>query len=144
GTAPRPLAVQGWGEITRKGNTLYLHCFEWPQDAKLVLGGLKSNLRSAFLLADSKRMPLSAARLNALDFLIQCPERAHDPTDSVVALEGDGQITTDSVRLLLAKTQNTLRVFDGQPSNRSLRFGPGKTRDAYVQNWSKADQFISW
>ena len=32
GTKATPLAVQSWGETTRKGNKLYLHVFDWPED----------------------------------------------------------------------------------------------------------------
>ena len=38
---------------------------------------------------------------------------------------------------------DVLRAFDGQLHG-GLRFGPGKRTDAYVQNWSKAADFISW
>ncbi|MFO1521341.1 MAG: alpha-L-fucosidase [Kiritimatiellia bacterium] len=40
GTTRTPLAVQAWGESTRKENLLYLHVFEWPRDGRLVVGGL--------------------------------------------------------------------------------------------------------
>ena len=43
-----PLAVQAWGESTRKGSTLYLHVFDWPKDGKLIVGGLKSNASGGF------------------------------------------------------------------------------------------------
>ena len=53
GTTRTPLAVQAWGESTRKRDTLYLHVFDWPADGKLVIGGLKSKVVGAYLLADS-------------------------------------------------------------------------------------------
>ena len=53
GTTRTPLPVQAWGESTRKGNTLYLHVFQWPSDGKLVVGGLKSDVKKAWLLADA-------------------------------------------------------------------------------------------
>jgi len=33
GTERTPLAVQAWGESTRRLNTVYLHVFDWPRDA---------------------------------------------------------------------------------------------------------------
>src|SRR6185295_2281502 len=44
GTTRTPLPVQAWGESTRKGNTLYLHVFDWPAGGELMVGGLKSNV----------------------------------------------------------------------------------------------------
>jgi len=41
-----------------KGNTLYLHAFDWPRDGKLVVGGLQSAIATAYLLADPKRKQL--------------------------------------------------------------------------------------
>ena len=39
---------------------------------------------------------------------------------------------------------DTLRAFDGQLRGKTLRFGPGKTKDAYVETWSRPDEFVAW
>ena len=44
GTTRTPLDRQAWGDSTLKGDTLYLHVFEWPTDGRLVVGGLQSNV----------------------------------------------------------------------------------------------------
>src|SRR6185295_2264554 len=70
GTTRTPLPVQSWGESTRKGNTLYLHVFDWPKTGELVVGGLKSNVKSAEVLAfRAVQQPpvLKATRLNPFD-----------------------------------------------------------------------------
>jgi alpha-L-fucosidase len=145
GTTRTPLPVQAWGESTRKGNTLYLHVFEWPRDGKLVLGGLKSPVRRAYLLSDESRTPLEAERLSPLDVRCTVPAAAPDMVDSVVVVECAGEVVADSRRLLLPSVPtDTFRAFDGQRHGRTLRFGAGKTRDAYVENWSKANEFIAW
>ncbi len=144
GTTRTPLPVQAWGESTRKGNTLYLHVFHWPRDGELVVGGLKSDVKKAWLLADVDHTPLKVSRLNPLDVSIEVPATAPDAADSVVAVECDGDIAVDSTRLLSTTVAaDTLRVFDGQLHGR-LRFGPGKKTDAYVQNWSSPEDFIHW
>jgi hypothetical protein len=51
GTTRTPLPAQSWGESTRKGNRLYLHVFNWPANGQLVVGGLKSEVTNAWLLA---------------------------------------------------------------------------------------------
>jgi alpha-L-fucosidase len=49
------------------------------------------------------------------------------------------------VRLLQPSfASDTLRVFDAQLASRSLKFGAGKTRDAYVTGWSNKNDFIVW
>ncbi len=42
--------AQSWGDITVKGNKLYLHVFEWPENNKIHLSGLKNDITSAHLL----------------------------------------------------------------------------------------------
>jgi alpha-L-fucosidase len=65
--------------------------------------------------------------------------------DTVIALESDEPILTDPVRLLQPTyPSETLRVFDGKLHGKGLKFGAGKTRDAYAYEWTRKDQFISW
>jgi len=47
-----------WGDVTTKGNSLFLSVFDWPQDGKLYLPGLKTKIASASLLngKDSKEI----------------------------------------------------------------------------------------
>jgi hypothetical protein len=145
GTTRTPLAVQAWGESTRKDNTLYLHVFQWPANGELVVGGLKSPVKRAWLLGDAQSAPLPVTRLNPLDVRIRVPAAAPDPADSVVVVEGDGALAADAGRLLQPGLgANTLRVFDAELRGKGLRFGPGKTRDAYVENWSKTTESIAW
>src|SRR5205814_8922411 len=94
GTTRTPLPVQAWGESTRKGNTLYLHVFDWTSDGKLIVGGLKSNIARAYLLSDSGRAALTTKRLSDCDWLIEVPAEAPDKTDTVVVVESDGEIKT--------------------------------------------------
>ena len=145
GTARTPLPVQAWGESTRKGDRLYLHVFEWPRNGQLVLGGLKSKISRAWLLADPTRADLKVDRLNPLDLHVRVPASAPDKADSVVVVEGDGDLVADPARLLSTSVgTNTLRVFDGERRGKTLHFGAGKTRDAYVDNWSKENEFMAW
>ena len=40
-----------WGDVTRKGNTLFLCVFDWPTSGKLYLPNLKTKIASAKLLS---------------------------------------------------------------------------------------------
>ncbi len=145
GTGRTPLPVQVWGESTRKGNVLYLHVFGWPPDGKLVVGGLKSDVRRAYLLADPRREALSISRINPLDVVIEVPRTAMDEADSVVVLECRGDVRTDPAYLLQPVfPTNLLRAFDGQLRGKRLRFGPGKLRDAWVYGWSNQTDYVAW
>jgi alpha-L-fucosidase len=142
GTERTPLPVQAWGESTRKGNTIYLHVFDWPRYGSLVVGGLKSEVRKASLVASGKALPVR--RLNPLDVAIAGPVEAPDPTDSVVALELAPPVETDPVRLLSARQQNLLRAFDAQLEGRGFRYTDGKAPHAYVFGWTGTGQSMVW
>jgi alpha-L-fucosidase len=147
-TVSTPLAPQTWGESTRKGNTLYLHVFNWPTNGELVVGGLKSDLTQAQLVtlpATQHPSTLKVERLNPLDVKIEnLPIVPPSEIDSVVKAECSGDIEADTLRLLQPTFPNeTLRVFDGQLHG-GLRFGPGKKTDDVVLDWKKTSQFISW
>jgi alpha-L-fucosidase len=144
GTERTPLAVQAWGESTRKGNTLYLHVLSWPRKGRVVVGGLKTAVKQAYLLADPRRKPLPVERLDERDLVVQGPARAPDAADTVIALELAGEPEAEAARLLSTDVaSDTLRAFDGQPSD-GLEFGAGKARDAYVLGWKRANDSVSW
>ena len=168
GTTRSPLPVQTWGESTRKSNTLYLHVFNWPTNGQLVVGGLKSSVTNAYLLvvrglcskvdpANTNQSQLvnsaisailqgecKATRLNPFDVGITVSTNAPDKVDSIVALECDGDIVTDTNRLLQPEfPSDTLRAFDGELHG-GLKFGPGKKTDDHVINWTKENQSVTW
>lgn len=143
GTERTPLPVQTWGESTRKGNTLYLHVFHWPADGNLIVGGLKSNVTSARLLASPAA--ITVARLNPLDVSLTVPATAPDPVDTVIALTCDGNVTTDTNRLLQpAYPVDTLRAFDGDLHGKGLKYGAGKKTTDYLIDWTKPDENVTW
>jgi alpha-L-fucosidase len=145
GSARTPLPVQAWGESTRKGRSLYLHVFDFPRDGRLVVGGLKSPVRRAYLLADARRRPLRAARLNENDISIALPPGSADAADTVVVVETVGEPKASPARLLAARGHaNVLRVFDGDLHGAGLRFGDGKAQRAYVFEWKSPSQWVGW
>jgi hypothetical protein len=50
-----------WGRCTVRGTRLYLHVFNWPVNGKLVVPGLKNEVRKAYLLADTNRKGLNVS-----------------------------------------------------------------------------------
>ncbi len=144
GTTRTPLPVQVWGQSTRKGNRLYLHVFDWPHDGRLYIAGLKTNAR-AWLLADRKRTPLAATRVNALDVELSVPASAPDPWNSVVVLEFDAALEADTALYLPASGGVvSLHVFDGRPVGTGIGFGDGKRDRDATANWNRTDSGIDW
>jgi alpha-L-fucosidase len=143
GTERTPLAVQSWGESTRKGNTLYLHVLTWPSRGRVVVAGLKTPVKKAFLLSDPGTS-LAVQKLGDHDMVLKGPEKAPDAADSVIALELAGAPAADPVRLLGGEVPvEVLRAFDAKISN-ELRFGAGKEKDSYVEGWTGPNQSVRW
>ena len=144
GTTSSPLAIQSWGVSTLKGEKLYAHVFNWPDHGNLVIGGLRSNVRKAYLLADPAQKPLKFSRINPLDLSVTLPSGARDIVNTVVVLECEGKIVTDTARLLSNSSVNTLLAFDAQLQGKGFKFGDGKTNKYYVDGWTRKDQNIGW
>jgi alpha-L-fucosidase len=143
GTDRTPLPVQAWGESTRKGNTLYLHVLNWPRKGRVVVGGLKSDVKRAYLLSAPKRK-LEVRRLGPVDVAVQAPAKAPDAVDTVIALELAGEPATDPTRLLSSDVAaDTLRAFDGKLEG-ELTFAQGKAENSYVQGWKRAGDRVVW
>jgi hypothetical protein len=145
GTKATPLALQSWGTSTLKDNKLYLHVMKWPDDQRLIVGGLKSNVSKAYLLADPSKKALNVTRLNNLDIAIAVATTAMDTTNTVIVLETNGAIVADTTRLLTGRNSpQRLLAFDAAQQGKGLKYGDGKTDRFYVDGWSKKDQSLSW
>ncbi len=75
-----------WGRATQKGNTLYLHVFDWPKDGKLVVPLAKKPLKACLLTAKDKSLEVVP---DGNSQVIQVPAQAPDKIASVIALEMD-------------------------------------------------------
>ncbi len=82
GTTYGPVQGQAFGRTTRKGNTIYVHVFEWPKGA-LEIAGLKSHTISARLLAGGRPVKFKQSGDRVW---LTLPEEASDPSVSVIAL----------------------------------------------------------
>jgi alpha-L-fucosidase len=82
-----------FGRATVKGSTLYVHVMGWPTDGRIVLPGLRTAVKKAYLLAD--RGKALDVRRAGQDVVVGLPARAPDPDDTVVALECDGAPAAD-------------------------------------------------
>ncbi len=87
GTTASPFAALNWGRATVKtsaaGTTLYLHVFDWPSDGKLLVPGLRNEVRGAKLLANGESLELSSDKKGAV---IQLKDKPVDPIDTVIVL----------------------------------------------------------
>ena len=84
GTSVSPFGQPAWGRYTAKAGIVYAHVFTWPGNGTLVLSGVKSAPRRAYLLAD--RAPLAVEQTDA-GLVVHLPTVAPSTIASVVVLE---------------------------------------------------------
>lgn len=132
GTTAGPFSYLKWGRATRKGNTLYLHVFDWPSN-RILSVPLENKVTRAYLLADPsvKLAVIKAARSGEKERMaIGVPAKAPDPYDSVIALEIEGSPAAVPPPSL------------GRPGSASSSFdansGPGKAFDGNPDTHWKA------
>ena len=145
GTERTPLDRQVWGDSTVKGSTLYLHVMHWPSNGRLLVGGLLSQVKSAYLLGDAAKKPLKTERVGTEDLVVHVPPAAPDAVDTVIVLKTDGPIQGRTGRLLQAESApNRLLGFDAAATGKGWVYGDGKTAQYYVDGLQKPGNVLTW
>ena len=150
GTTASPFArLPFFGRATSKGNTVYLHVFQWPRSGELRVPGLTNRVQSARLLADS------SARLTThrdgddviVTFPAKLPTAAPDEVASVVALTLDGvpQVAPYVIRpdasgvFHLGVESSEIETDFGQRAKKENLLG-----HVYLTNWTRSKDVPSW
>jgi len=144
GSSPFPYQLP-WGIITAKPEKLYLHVFNWPQ-GQLVLYGLKSKVRNAYLLANGTKLQFIQKEDPSIDHsevAIQLPGKAPDASDTVIALDLAGAVQVDTALLQQPDNSVTLPAFLStahKVGNDGLRFDSR----GVAERWTNKDEWVDW
>jgi hypothetical protein len=145
GTEKSTLPVNGWGVSNQKDNKVYLHVFDWAVDGKLIVGGLKSNVKRAYLLSDPSEKSLRVKRINKYDIAIEVPEIAPDSINSVIVVECKDEVEAGVSRLVATNLEEDIfHVFDGELHGDGIRYGRGHAYDDYLLGWTNPEDYVSW
>jgi alpha-L-fucosidase len=143
GTTASPFRGLTWGRCTSKPGKLYLHVFNWPQDGALVVPGLESMPKAAYLLSDSAHAALQTARKGD-DVVVSLPAAAPDAIDSVVVLEFEG---TPSVQPFAVRAGEdgslSLKAADAAIHGGTAKYEPGKVHED-IGSWTDASDWVEW
>ena len=98
GTTASPFQRLAWGRCTKKVNgnrtTLYLHVFDWPENGKLLVPGLRNRVRRARLLATGESL---RARITPDGVEIDVPSEPLNTIDTVIVVRVRGQLDIEKV-----------------------------------------------
>ena len=104
GTTASPFGRLAWGRCTKKnladGTILYLHVFDWPEDGKLLVPGLKNRVAQAYLLAGETALE---SRRQDEGVFVSVPAQAPDAINSVVVLKVMGTLDIETILPMLKK-----------------------------------------
>ncbi|MFH1738731.1 MAG: alpha-L-fucosidase, partial [bacterium] len=134
-----------YGKATVKGNTLYVHVFDWPEDHRLTLPGVRNSVRDAWLVADPN-VKLKTERAGS-DLIVDLPQEAPDQIASVVAFRLDGPPEVDpfTIRpdkdgvLVLPALLAEIHGSHGQHAWFEAAGG-----EIYVKEWTNKDDYVLW
>ena len=123
GTTASPFPYLSWGRATRKGQTIYLHVFDWPTNGQLGVP-LGNKIKKAYLLADKKHTLTITAQKNSS--ILQLPAYAPDKMSAVIAIEFEGEpkvlpIASSGKSIMASSTDpasNTNHLNDGNPNTK--------------------------
>ncbi len=134
-----------WGRCTMKtsGNTttLYLHVFDWPDDGKLQVPGLKNKIDAASMLADGTKLE---ADNNEDGAVISVPPTAPDKFSSTIVLQFAGKPDID-VTPILQQSDGSVTLpaseagLHGSPIQ--YEFGGGHDNIGY---WTNPQDWADW
>ena len=99
GTTASPFGHLGWGRCTKKefarGTTLYLHVFDWPEDGRLLVPGLKNRVKQAYLMDGWQGVKTEQTESGVV---VSLPAQAPDEIVSVVVLKVSGVLDVAKVQ----------------------------------------------
>ncbi|MEI6737156.1 MAG: alpha-L-fucosidase [Pseudomonadota bacterium] len=127
-TKASPFPYLSWGRATRKGQTLYLHVFDWPKDNVLSVP-MPNQISKAYLLAD-RQNALTVEQVGDGN-KIRLPAYAPDRMDSVVAIEFAGE----PIVLPVPSAGRRVSASSSHPSSKLDRLTDGDPKFA----WKAAD-----
>lgn len=137
-------ATMPWGRMTTKGDDLYLHVFEWPEDDQLVVDGLVTPITSAMMLGDRVTDRQLSVEGNRIDLSGLHPF----PHATVIHLEFEGLPKIDRSSRPDAHGILTLDPVSAQLSGPNLRVeqypdAEGNTV-ASLGYWNDTDATATW
>lgn len=149
GTTASPFGRLEWGRCTKKefarGSTLYLHVFDWPEDGKLLIPGLKNRVEQAYLMDGWQQMETKSTDAGVT---VSLPAEAPDDNVSVVVVKVSGAL--DIERTLPTTRRDGSLVLTAEEAYIHNNEG---TRDARVQDrdgganigyWTDDEAWIEW
>jgi alpha-L-fucosidase len=137
------------GRATTKGDTLYLHVFEWPAEG-LRLVGLKTPVAAALALAGNEKLRTEASTTKLegveLPLLEVSRPKQLDPAATVIEFELAGPLEVQEPEPLVRPAADgslTLSAAEAEVHGESAEYQAHGLRD-YIGRWSNTQDSATW
>lgn len=132
--------AQSWGDITYKGDNLYLHIFEWPEDGKIHLSGLENDIVSAQVLnREDQTVKFKKDPKNWATVIL--PKHKPDLLVPIIALQLKGEPKVDATIGIDPQITTMISSIFAECK------GCDKTELRWMQKfgeWNYADNLLNW
>lgn len=147
-TSASPFKRLPWGRCTKKvtpeGTALYLHVFDWPEDGRLAVPGLKNKVKSITLLTDPKTELKHEPIEDEEGVVISVPSAAPDKICSVVVCRIEGEPNVEAPVIAPGKDGVvTLSALEATIHGETAQYETGKNRDN-IGFWTDPDDYVEW
>lgn len=137
GTTAGPFTYLSWGAATRKGDLLYLHVTDWPENGQLHVP-LRSEVVSAALLVHPDE-PLNITT-EAERIVIDLPAEAPDPVASVVILK----LAEAPVAMPIASQGKSILASTEHPDHPAMKAADGSGHEIWEAADNKGESYLEY
>jgi alpha-L-fucosidase len=133
-----------WGRSTTKGRIIYLHVFDWPEDGRLLVPGVRSPLKRATLLVSGQALETERS---SPDLVLKLAGAAPDPVATVIKLEFADQPVINQpppgpdAAGVIELPASLAAVINAYEDNARL---VGRGAAAHIEGWQHARTTLRW
>ncbi|MGD0261111.1 MAG: alpha-L-fucosidase [Verrucomicrobiota bacterium] len=147
GTTASPFKHLPWGRCTKKltpdGAILYLHVFNWPDNGKLLVPGLKNAAQRAYMLADAAKKAL-ALQSSAEGLTLSVSAAAPDLVSSTIVLRVKGPLDIEQAGLIQDYDGSiVLPASEARLHGNEIKYETGHQRDN-IGFWTNPADWADW
>ncbi len=142
GTTASPFKKLSFGRCTRKGQTLYLHVFTWPEDGKIVVP-MTNKITQVYLLADpNEKLPFISTK-DGQEIVL--PTLAPDTVASVVVLKIIGEPNPIMINKILSQNPDgSIQLLAEDADLKGNTITVEGEKEFNIGYWSDVNDIAQW
>lgn len=150
GSSPSPFRrLPFFGRVTQKADRLFVHVFDWPQDRRLVLPGLKNPVVRAYMMGSEQAQVGVSRHQGELgeEVVLTLPAEPTDKIASVIVVELTGKPEVQPL-VIRPSAQGVVKLpaaFAEILAQHGQRAKPvSQAGRTYIGNWSNPSDVATW